>query len=263
MPSKEVASGSLDLNYVRARLPERRIDWFGSVNSTMTIAAQLARDGCPGGTIVGAEGQLAGIGRHGHVWHSEVGAGLYLSMVLRLPTHQAMPARGMPAAMLALGLSVQEAIAQVTQLAPDLRWPNDVLVNGKKCAGILAQVEGEAIIAGIGINVRQAMFPAAISDVATSLRIEGAPDVRREDLLIALVEAVDRSCKILTEQGPRAIFEMFTQSSTYVSGRRVRVDQKDQIIEGVTCGLDESGFLIVREDNGKETTILAGGVRPA
>jgi biotin-(acetyl-CoA carboxylase) ligase len=74
---------------------------------------------------------------------------------------------------------------------------------------------------------------------------------------------VDRSCKILTEQGPRAIFDMFTQSSTYASGRRVRVDQKEQIIEGVTCGLDESGFLIVREDNGKETTILAGGVRPA
>jgi len=259
MPSKEVASGSLDLSYVRARLPERRIDWFGSVNSTMTIAAQLARDGCAGGTIVGAEGQLAGIGRHGHVWHSEVGAGLYLSMVLRLP----LASRGMPAAMLALGLGVQEAVAQATQLAPDLRWPNDVLVNGKKCAGILAQVEGEAIVAGIGINVRQAMFPAAISDVATSLRIEGAGDVRREDLLIALVEAVDRCCKILTEQGPRAIFEMFTRRSTYASGRRVRVDLKEQTIEGVTCGLDESGFLIVREDNGKETTILAGGVRPA
>lgn len=259
MPSKEVASGSLDLNQVRARLPDRRIDWFGSVNSTMTIAAQLARDGCAGGTIVGAEGQLAGVGRHGHVWHSEVGAGLYLSMVLRLP----LAARGMPAAMLALGLGVQEAVAQATQLAPDLRWPNDVLLNGKKCAGILAQVEGEAIVAGIGINVRQAMFPAAISEVATSLRIEGAADLRREDLLIALVEAVERCCKILTEQGPRAIFEMFTRSSTYASGRRVRVDLKEQIIEGVTCGLDESGFLIVREDNGKETTILAGGVRPA
>lgn len=259
MPSKEVASGSLDLNQVRARLPDRRIDWFGSVNSTMTIAAQLARDGCASGTIVGAEGQLAGVGRHGHVWHSEVGAGLYLSMVLRLP----LAARGMPAAMLALGLGVQEAVAQATQLAPDLRWPNDVLLNGKKCAGILAQVEGEAIVAGIGINVRQAMFPAAISEVATSLRIEGAADLRREDLLIALVEAVERCCKILTEQGPRAIFEMFTRSSTYASGRRVRVDLKEQIIEGVTCGLDESGFLIVREDNGKETTILAGGVRPA
>lgn len=259
MPSKEVASGSLDLNQVRARLPDRRIDWFGSVNSTMTIAAQLARDGCASGTIVGAEGQLAGVGRHGHVWHSEVGAGLYLSMVLRLP----LAARGMPAAMLALGLGVQEAVAQATQLAPDLRWPNDVLVNGRKCAGILAQVEGEAIVAGIGINVRQAMFPAAISEVATSLRIEGAADLRREDLLIALVEAVERCCKILTEQGPRAIFEMFTRSSTYASGRRVRVDLKEQIIEGVTCGLDESGFLIVREDNGKETTILAGGVRPA
>ncbi len=262
-PSKELSGGLIDLADVRGRLPGRHIDWFGSVNSTMTIAAQLARDGCPGGTIVGAEGQLAGVGRHGHVWHSEVGAGLYMSIVLRLPPHPATPARGMPVAMLALGLAVQEAIGEIAKLAPDLRWPNDVLLNGKKCAGILAQIEGDAIIAGIGINVKQSIFPAAISDLATSLRIEGAPHVRREDLLIAVVEAVDRCCRILTERGPHAIREMFTRSSTYTCGRRVRVEQKDRVIEGVTCGLDESGFLIVREDNGKETTILAGGVRPA
>lgn len=263
MPSSGVLSGAFgrpfNVNYVRERLPGRRIDWFGSVNSTMTIAAQLARDGCADGTLVGAEGQIAGVGRHGHVWHSEVGAGLYVSMVVRLP----MAARGMPVAMLALGLAVQEAIAEVTQLAPDLRWPNDVLINGKKCAGILAQIEGEAIIAGIGINVNQSMFPAAISELATSLRIEGASGVRREDLLIAVVNAVDRCCKLLTGEGPRAIFNMFTRSSSYANGRRVRVEQKEQTIEGVTCGLDESGFLIVREDSGRETTILAGGVRPA
>jgi BirA family biotin operon repressor/biotin-[acetyl-CoA-carboxylase] ligase len=225
----------------------------------MTIAAQLARDGCAAGTIVGAEGQLAGVGRHGHVWHSEVGAGLYVSIVLRPP----LAARAMPAVMLALGLAVQEAIGQVTQLAPDLRWPNDVLVNGKKCAGILAQIEGEAVITGIGINVNQTVFAAAISDVATSLRLEGASCLRREDLLVAVVEAVGRCCKILTEEGASAIFAMFSRSSSYANGRRVRVEQKDQVIEGVTCGLDESGFLIVRDDLGKETTIVAGGVRPA
>jgi BirA family biotin operon repressor/biotin-[acetyl-CoA-carboxylase] ligase len=256
--------GSLDLSEVRHRLPGRHIDWFGSVNSTMTIAAQLARDGCAAGTIVGAEGQLAGVGRHGRVWHSEVGAGLYVSIVLRPPQpHQETPARATPAVMLALGLAVQEAIAQVTQLAPDLRWPNDVLVNGKKCAGILAQIEGDAVITGIGINVNQTVFAAAISGVATSLRLEGASCLRREDLLVAVVEAVERCCKILTEEGAPAIFAMFSRSSSYAHGRRVRVEQKDQVIEGVTCGLDESGFLIVRDDSGKETTIVAGGVRPA
>ena len=118
-------------------------------------------------------------------------------------------------------------------------------------------------VARRGLDSRcEARMPVE-ADVHEQLVVDVRQEVRREDLLIALVEAVDRSCKILTEQGPRAIFDMFTRSSTYASGRRVRVDQKDQIIEGVTCGLDESGFLIVREDNGKETTILAGGVRPA
>jgi BirA family biotin operon repressor/biotin-[acetyl-CoA-carboxylase] ligase len=252
-------SFKLDVAAVRERLPGRRIDWFASVNSTMTIAAQLARDGCASGTIVGAEGQVAGVGRHGRVWHSEVGAGLYLSMVLRLP----VAAGSLPLVMLALGLGAQEAIAEVTGLAPDLRWPNDVLLGGKKCAGILAQLDGEAIVAGIGINVSQDAFPTEVAQLATSLRLEGAASVRREDLLVALIQAVDRCCKILTEDGGRAILDMFARSSSYVDGRRVRVDLKDETVEGVTCGLDPSGFLRMRDDQGKEITILAGGVRPA
>src|SRR4051812_18616668 len=74
-----------DLASVRAQLPGRHIDWFGSVNSTMILAATAARDGCASGTVIGADGQVAGIGRQGHVWHSEAEAGLYVSIVLRLP----------------------------------------------------------------------------------------------------------------------------------------------------------------------------------
>src|SRR5258708_12949934 len=104
--------GALDLTEVRRRLPGRHIDWFGSVNSTMTIAAQLARDGCAAGTIVGAEGQLAGVGRHGHVWHSEGGAGLYVSIVLRppQPPHEAPP-RAMPPVILPPRLPAHEHLA--------------------------------------------------------------------------------------------------------------------------------------------------------
>ena len=136
-------------------LPGRRVQWFESIDSTMIRAAGLAREGCPHGTIIGADEQTAGIGRQGHLWHSEKGAGLYVSIVLRLPVE----ARALPVVMLALGLAVQEAIAQTTSLAPDLRWPNDVLIGGRKCAGILAQLEGNAIIAGVGINVSQTGFP--------------------------------------------------------------------------------------------------------
>jgi BirA family biotin operon repressor/biotin-[acetyl-CoA-carboxylase] ligase len=247
-----------DLPRVREQLPGRRIEWFDSIDSTMTAAARLAREGCAPGTAVGAEEQTAGIGRHGHTWHSEAGAGLYVSLVLMLP----LAADTLPLVMLALGLATQEAIAQATGLAADLCWPNDVLLGGRKCAGILAHLEGAVVIAGIGINVSHARFPPEIEALATSLRLEGAAAVSREELFVALIRAVDDCCRILTKDGAAAILKMFSRASSYAQGRRVRIEQEGAILEGVTCGLDPSGFLRLREENGKETTILAGGVRP-
>ena len=227
-----------DLDSVRARLPGRRIDWFDTLDSTMTEAR---RDPQPG-RIVGAEEQTGGMGRHGRKWISPKGEGLYVSIVLS--------AKPVPVVMLALGLATREAVGNA-----DLRWPNDVLLNGKKCAGVLAQLDGNAIIAGIGINVSQGEFPGDLETPATSLLLEGVT-ISREDLLVALVECVDR----YTLLGSDEIVRQFTSASSYVSGKRVRVEAG---LEGVTCGLDPAGFLRVREDNGTETTILAGGVRPA
>jgi BirA family biotin operon repressor/biotin-[acetyl-CoA-carboxylase] ligase len=239
-------------------LPGRRVEWFESVDSTMIRAAELAREGCPHGTIVGADEQTAGVGRQGRSWHSKKGEGLYVSMVLRLPVE----ARALPLIMLALGLAAQEAIVQTASLAPDLRWPNDVLIRGRKCAGILAQLEGDAIIAGIGINVSQTSFPPGLATPATSLLGEGAR-VSREELLGALAGAVDRLCAALLEKGPHAILRRFEASSSYARGRRVRVEQEGGEIVGVTRGLDESGFLLVEQNDGKLTKVLAGGVRAA
>lgn len=227
-------------------LAGRRVERFSSVDSTMTVAAKLAREGCEHLTVVVADEQTAGIGRHGHSWHSERGTGLYVSIVLRI-------ARPAPVMMLALGLAARDAIAETSGLRPDLRWPNDVLLNGRKCAGVLAQIEGGAVIAGIGINVSQTAFPDEFE--ATSLLLEGAATAR-EDLLLALVEAVDRSCQQQLEE----IRSDFEAASSFARGRRVRVEQG--AFEGVTHGLDPSGFLIVRADDGRETTVLAGGVRP-
>lgn len=227
-------------------IPGRRIEWYESLDSTMTVAAELARAGCEHGTVVVADEQTAGVGRHGRSWHSEPGTGLYVSIVLRLPQAQ-------PAVTLALGLATREAIAETTGLNPDLRWPNDVMLGGRKCAGILAQMENAAIIAGIGINIGQTRFPEGLD--ATSLLLEGAATTR-EEVLVTLVEAIDRYCG----REPEEIRRMFEAASSYARGRRVRVEQG--AFEGVTQGLDASGFLIVRQDDGRETTILAGGVRP-
>ena len=225
-----------DVGAVRARLPGRKIDWFEILDSTMIEAR---RDLSPG-RIVLADEQTAGMGRHGRRWISDAGTGLYVSMVLA-----AKPA---PVMMLSLGLATREAIG-----CGDIRWPNDVLINGKKCAGVLAQVEGDAIIAGIGINVSQTAFPADLETPATSLLLEGVR-ISREDLLVALIQSVDRFTALASDE----ILRQFPD----VRGKRVKVEANGRTIEGVTCGLDPAGFLRVREDNGTETTILAGGVRP-
>ncbi len=201
---------------------------------------EARRDLQPGRVVV-AEEQTAGMGRHGRKWLSEPGAGLYVSMIL--------DAKPVPVVMLALGLAARHAIG-----CGDIRWPNDVLINGKKCAGVLAQLEGDTIIAGIGINVGQTEFPDDLETPATSLLLEGIA-VSREGLLVALVEFVDRYTRLSSDE----ILREFTNASTYVSGKRVWVETG---LQGVTCGLDPAGFLRVREDNGTETTILAGGVRP-
>jgi BirA family biotin operon repressor/biotin-[acetyl-CoA-carboxylase] ligase len=226
-------------------IPGRTIHWFESIGSTMTVAAGLARQSCEHGSVVVADEQTAGIGRHGHSWYSQEG-GLYVSIVLRV-------ARPVPVIMLALGLAARESIINTTALQPDLRWPNDVLLNGKKCAGIIAQLDGTAVIAGIGINVNQTEFPDELE--ATSLLLSDATTTR-EAVLAALLDAVDRYCA----EDPSEIRRMFEASSSYARGRRVRVEQDG--IEGVTQGLDPSGFLIVRQDNGEAVTIFAGGVRP-
>ncbi len=222
----------------------------------MLIAAELARAGAPSGTVVGADEQTAGMGRLGRKWDSQPDSGLYVSIVLRL----ALEGASLPLTMLALGLAAREAIGALTDISPDLRWPNDVLIAGLKCAGILATWENEAIIAGIGINVNQTSFPPNLETPATSLLLRGAK-VRREDLLVQLLESTDRWSEMLTRH-PEEILRRFADASSYASGRRVRVDQSGRTLEGVTCGLDSSGFLLVREDNGAQTTILAGGVRP-
>jgi len=218
-----------------------------STSSTMDEAA-----GHPPGTVIVAEEQTSGQGRLGRSWHSEKGSGLYFSIVLGLPEPT-------PLVTLALGLAAQEAIQAVAGVACDLRWPNDVLIADKKCAGILVEHHGERVIAGIGVNVNHAAFPPEIADTATSLRIATGRAHDKEALLARLLESIDSFTKLLTDDGPDAILRLFTEASSYVRGRRVSVDG----VTGTTDGLDPSGFLWLRPDRGPRRLIVAGGVRPA
>jgi BirA family biotin operon repressor/biotin-[acetyl-CoA-carboxylase] ligase len=234
----------LDIDRIRRAFPTRVIEYHASIASTMTAAA-----GRPIGAVVLAEEQTAGQGRHGHSWHSAAGDGIYCSLVLPQS----------PLLTLALGLATHTAIFEATGLVCDLRWPNDLMLADRKVAGILVQAAGRNAIAGIGINVNQDAFPEDVASLATSLRLAAGRPFPREEILLALLPAVET----IVPQEKSAILASFTHLSSYAAGRRVQVQQPEGILEGTTMGLDPDGFLIVRRDDGTDTLIVAGGVRAA
>jgi BirA family biotin operon repressor/biotin-[acetyl-CoA-carboxylase] ligase len=237
----------------------RTIHRFASLDSTMTKAAELAERGAESGTAVVAREQTAGQGRHGHTWYSEPGLGLYATVILR----PKLCPESLPVVTLALGLATAEAIRAVTGAACDLRWPNDLLIGDRKCAGILAQLHGGVLLAGIGINVNYMSFPDDIAAVATSLRQATGREHSVEQLLSTLLDRIDSHIEQLLREGKEPLLRAFTEASSYVRGRRVAVDQDGAEVYGVTDGLNSEGFLWLQQDDGKRTLILAGGVRAA
>jgi BirA family biotin operon repressor/biotin-[acetyl-CoA-carboxylase] ligase len=171
---------------------------------------------------------------------------------------------------LATGLGAQAAIAEVSRLRVDIRWPNDLLIDRRKCGGILVETavvpatEGEPAmlryaVIGVGINLNHESFPAEIEAVATSLRRESGAVVSREAILAALLRYLDEEIRLLL-LNEAELLERFAVASSWVRGKRVRVDESGGYT-GVTAGLDTRGFLLVDCDDGLRRTVLSGGVR--
>lgn len=242
-----------------------RVLHFPSVGSTNVLALTAAQAGARAGAWV-ADEQTAGRGRGGHGWHSVVGEGLYVSALVA-------PALPMTMALwlsLATGLAAQAAIRGVTGMAVDIRWPNDLLLHGRKCGGILVETAVDVAmlryaVIGVGINVNHQGFPAEIGSLATSLRMESGVEVSRETLLIALLRALDGEIELLVQEyrgeiTASSLLERFAEASSWVRGKRVRVDEGGGYT-GVTAGLDTRGFLLVDGDDGVTHAVLSGGVR--
>ena len=240
---------------------------FPTIESTNSHAMECAADGAPHGAVYVAEEQTAGRGRGSHTWHSEPYAGLYISVVLR---PQLAPADALWIS-LATGLAVQAAVANVTALVADIRWPNDLLLNDRKFAGILTEMNAEATrvryaVAGIGINVNHGQFPPELREAATSLHLETDRPASRQDVLIAVLLAMHSELEPLMRAAtfPAAtgsILARIEEKSTWVRGKRVFVDEAGGYT-GVTAGLDDRGFLRIETDAGMRT-VLSGGVRDA
>lgn len=231
---------------VRAAFPERRIDFYPTIGSTMAAAAAIEEDRA----VVIADAQSHGVGRYSRPWHSAPGDGLYCTVVLRT--------KPLPALTMAIGLAVQEAIARCTGLQCDIRWPNDLLAGDRKCCGILTQGHDDRVLAGIGINVNHEAFPPELAGIATSLRLATGRAWAREALLIEILHRLTPFLQLPVE----AVLAAFTQQSSYVRGRRVAVELNGTEVRGVTAGLDPHGYLLLDDDQGRRHTILAGGVRP-
>jgi BirA family biotin operon repressor/biotin-[acetyl-CoA-carboxylase] ligase len=247
---------------VRGTIFGEHLHHFYKIGSTNTAAMAAAADGAPEGSVFLAEEQTAGRGRGANSWQSPRSTGIYCSAVVR----PKLPPSEVLILSLAAGLAARAAIQQVdSRVSADLKWPNDILIGGKKVCGILTEMNAEAtrvryIVVGIGINVNQSSFPKELQ--ATSLRLVTGSEWSRVELVAALLKSLDREYRQLLEHpGAReSIRRRFAESSSWTQGKAVRIEENGSAFEGTTEGLDSRGFLLVRTPKGVQT-VLSGTVR--
>ncbi len=249
---------------IRGTIFENHLHHFYKIGSTNTAALAAAAEGAPEGSAFLAEEQTAGRGRGAHAWHSARSTGIYCSVVFR----PRVPPSEVLVLSLAAGLAVRTAIRQVNaSVDPDLKWPNDLLIGGKKFCGILTEMNAEAtrvrhIVVGIGINVNQARFPEELGRQATSLRLATGSEWSRVELAGALLKSLDQEYRAIVTEGDArsSILRRFAEQSSWVEGKAVRIEENGSSSEGTTAGLDERGFLRLNTAAGMQT-VLSGTVR--
>ncbi len=242
--------------------------------STNTDAREAALAGAPHGSIWLADAQTSGRGRADHRWESESGKGLYLSILLR-PKLAAQYLQWLP---LATGLAAARATHACTGLTVDIRWPNDLLIGPRKLGGILVESKltsntdppsAEFVIVGIGINVYQLVLPLELDATSIALELERNSQrnqtppkhpSQRQQLLLALLKTFpEEYLSLHTVEGRHALPVRLLQTSSWLTGRSVRV-HGPQACTGVTAGLDANGMLLVETETGIQT-ITTGGIR--
>ena len=234
---------------------------YESVPSTNNEVAQLASRGAEEGTAVVADEQTAGRGRLQRTWASGKGAGLYFSILLRPKIGQDR----WPLITFMAALAVSDALQEACELETEIKWPNDLLAGERKICGILAEVVetklGRSVVLGIGINLTSGAYPKELVGRAVSVAELALRPVDREQVLAALLRALTRKYALL--QGPEGaslIIEEWMGRSSYGEGKLVRVTNGDEILTGVTRGLEKDGALRLEIDGGEIKTIRAGDV---
>jgi BirA family biotin operon repressor/biotin-[acetyl-CoA-carboxylase] ligase len=241
-----------------------RFHYFEEIDSTNSHVRRLAETGAPEGEVVIAERQFEGRGRLGRSWESPPYCNLYFSLLLRpalAPVHA-------PQITLMAAVALADTVAAFVVEPPVIKWPNDILLQGKKVAGILTESSCDAkhiefVILGIGVNLNfpRARMPETIRDRATSLMEVGGKSFSRENFLRRLIQDLDRCYGILEDLGFDAIAPRW-EAYFALRGRRVRVEMVDGVISGTATGIDGDGALLLEAEDGVIRRVLAGDVIP-
>ena len=226
----------------------RQMLWYQDVPSTNDLAAALAERGAREGCVVVANAQSAGRGRQGRSWVSPIGAGLYVSVVLR-PAEDTRPLLT-----IAAGVGVADGIETATGLVPELKWPNDLFICGRKVAGVLAEATssaaGTCVVLGFGINVSPAAYPPEVADRATSLERELGRAVDRGLLLAECLCGLADRYQDLANGRRDGVVEAWRGRAASMRGRSVQWNEAGVACEGVADSIDLTGALVVRTDAG-------------
>jgi BirA family biotin operon repressor/biotin-[acetyl-CoA-carboxylase] ligase len=240
----------------------RTIHYFQSIDSTNSKAYQLALQGAKEGEVVIAESQVEGKGRLGRRWFSPSFLNLYLSLILRppIPPHRASLITLMAA------VATADAIQNYSGLLPQIKWPNDVLLRGRKVAGLLNEIQSEMdrihfVILGIGVNLNMdaKMFPKEIRTMATSLKREMEKNISRKDFLLSLLAALEIWYATFLREGDRPVLEAW-RGRAKIEGKRVNVSSFGENLSGVAVDIDSDGALILETEEGELRRIVAGDV---
>jgi BirA family biotin operon repressor/biotin-[acetyl-CoA-carboxylase] ligase len=242
----------------------KHIHHYLKIDSTNRVAMELGSANEPEGTVVLAEEQTSGRGRAGRTWHSERGTGIYVTLLLRPKISPVLA----PLLTMMAGISARAAIQAQTGLAIDLKWPNDLLLDGKKLGGILTEMHAEPsqvrfVIVGIGINANQEKFPSELTSIATSLRSQSGRSISRMELLVRLLLEFETDYNRFLREGAASVTQRFEAVSSYARGKRVQVSNGMESYSGVTAGLSPEGLLRVEREGGNVVTVIAGDVREA
>ena len=249
---------------LKTRLIGRRIHAFRRVHSTNTVAAQLAAGGAPDGTVVVAEEQTHGRGRHGREWFSAAGKGIYLSIII----YPDIDPKQAPGLSLMTATTLAKTLQTVGLEEVSVKWPNDCLVNGRKIGGILAELSAEIghvqyIVMGVGINVnhRRRDFPAEVAGMATSVRAELKTSISRVNIVQAFLKLFERDYLRFQKKGLKSFRKKILASSS-VLGRPIQLRFREEVISGRAVDIDDTGQLIVdiggdcRAFNAGEITLI-------